>query len=382
MREKKVFKKLTTFAVALCLSIQSCVAYAGDINFLSSTETNCEDSISEVYEASASSVLTSEQGIKDKIQSIANDSTYGVGKYWGDQDCFLYARTVFEMIFGIKAPTVYYYNSQELTGSNADNVKLVASYADDGNHDAYSVLIQAKPGDIIQAKLWYGGISHTMIVWEVSATDNSITVLDCNSKGNNEICKRTISFANFVRGPKLYSGTTGQYEYSGYGNKFTINRSINYPSSAASSSSYVVNVGSANTLYSWETEAAINWALGHVGDSWIDDALNSSNQPYGFEAYHNCSQFVRSAYYGHTETAYISTASPTYWWYTSNWKYSTNTDEVPPRGALVFWEGNVSGEGNVGHVAISLGDGTAVMAGGTYVEVYSIKEYGKDHGLT
>ena len=278
MKGKAVLKKIVAFLTALTFGAQGLFAYAEDYSI---GEINSSTYIYEVMDFAPNS----EQEIKNKIQAIANDATYGVGKYWGDQDCFLYARTVFEMIFGIKAPTAYYYNSQQLTGSNANNINLIASYADDGNHNAYSVLVQAKPGDIIQAKLWYGGISHTMIVWEVSASDRYITVLDCNSKGNNEICKRTISFDNFVRGSKVYSGTTGQYEYSGYGNTFTINRSINYPASVPPVNidpavlSVKAGTNKTNTDFSWtSTETDVNFDVVIYKDKlWEGDPALRTN---------------------------------------------------------------------------------------------------------
>ena len=57
-------------------------------------------------------------------------------------------------------------------------------------------------------------------------------------------------------------------------------------SSGGTQSSNIIDVGSSNTLYAWETEAAIEWALAHEGKSKIDDALNQNNELYGESATH------------------------------------------------------------------------------------------------
>ncbi len=148
--------------------------------------------------------------------------------------------------------------------------------------------------------------------------------------------------------------------------------------SAETSSTTVIDVGSDFTIYEWETEAAIEWALSNVGNSIVQGAYDSNKNICTFESRYNCTQFIRSAYWNRTETSYIPTADASVWW--DSWGYSTNTTEVPPRGALVFYTGYVAALGrDTGHIGLSLGDGTAVMAGGTTVEVMDIWEYDRTY---
>ena len=137
---------------------------------------------------------------------------------------------------------------------------------------------------------------------------------------------------------------------------------------ASAAKTKVIDVGSKFTLYTWEVEAAIKWAESNLGNAQVQNAIGKTpDDIYDFPSYHECSQFVRSAFWGHTDTSYIATANASVWW--KKWKYSTSQTEIPPRGALVFWLGEVSGLGDAGHVALSLGGGKAICAGGKKVEI-------------
>ena len=123
-----------------------------------------------------------------------------------------------------------------------------------------------------------------------------------------------------------------------------------------SSEYYSVN----GDITSNQIERAIAWALQWVGQSSFYDNSDGSGG-YSVEAHFNCSQFVRTAWVDQSGAglSYLPTSNARVWG--NKWTKSTNLSEIPPRGALCFYD-YYSGGTNYGHVGISLGDGRIVSA--------------------
>jgi cell wall-associated NlpC family hydrolase len=94
------------------------------------------------------------------------------------------------------------------------------------------------------------------------------------------------------------------------------------------------------------TDAAIAWAKAQQGSSnWDNYCLK-----FATDAYRNAGVDIRAM-------AGDNSSALSYWNTYSGAKY---TDANPPAGALVFW--NADSYNQYGHVAISLGDGTAISS--------------------
>jgi hypothetical protein len=114
------------------------------------------------------------------------------------------------------------------------------------------------------------------------------------------------------------------------------------------------------------SDAEISWALG-----WVDlpTYIDATELPQ--PALNSCERFVESAF------GLVGAANnPNALWNTMPPAKRHANDTNAPRGALVFW----SGPSADGHIAISLGDGTHIDAGGTTVahepdSVHSIQGY-------
>ncbi len=114
-----------------------------------------------------------------------------------------------------------------------------------------------------------------------------------------------------------------------------------------------IDRGSTHTIELDETEAVIKWAESYEGKSYFHDGNGAL-----IDAYFNCTAFVRNAYWCNGFSR-IATRNARTWG--NSWTYSTNLDEVPPRGAITFYDYWKNGI-NYGHMGISLGDGNVIHA--------------------
>ena len=155
--------------------------------------------------------------------------------------------------------------------------------------------------------------------------------------------------------------------------------------SAATRTKYLLNTGNRNIITVEDAKKAADYANSMVGKSTITGAYNQNWGNYDFESRYNCAQFVRSCYWGRTNTPYTSAKDPTYWSRSDVWGIVSASKKNIPVGALCIWEGYVCDlDRNTGHVAIvvgadSSGEAIIVGAGDSSVTKMKVSEYTKSH---
>jgi cell wall-associated NlpC family hydrolase len=102
----------------------------------------------------------------------------------------------------------------------------------------------------------------------------------------------------------------------------------------------IAHASSAYTSLSPATDQAIAWARGYVGQ----DVYGGYCLSFVHDAYTSAGVDIGSSYSAHT--------------YAQEHQAQLTTEGTPPAGALVFWWGDSYNAD--GHVALSLGDGTAI----------------------
>lgn len=151
-------------------------------------------------------------------------------------------------------------------------------------------------------------------------------------------------------------------------------------SAATTVSEYKVDSDSNVMITQEQINKAVAFAKGYVGKSTI--YAKGRNGWYDFNSYHNCAQFVRSAFYTDTGLPYLPSKNPTYWAREDVWGIvSTSMDNIPV-GAVVLWGGWV-GDSYCGHIALvtdhnEYGQAICVGAGAGVVEEMLVADYGND----
>ena len=135
-----------------------------------------------------------------------------------------------------------------------------------------------------------------------------------------------------------------------------------------SSTFLAVKAGATSELTDTQIEAALEWASEYMlGRTTFDD---------GDSVHYWCTRFVRDAFY-EGGLPYRDLRNAKTW--ANMWTTSNNLSEIPPRGALTFYDYWATLDGvydNYGHVAISLGDGRVVHAvSSVKIENYNLSNY-------
>lgn len=136
-----------------------------------------------------------------------------------------------------------------------------------------------------------------------------------------------------------------------------------------------IKVQAAVTLTTEQIEKAIAWALSWEGQSTFYD--QDTYQNVGSNGW--CTKFIKNAFVYQAGAPYYSLKNAKVWG--DMWTTCTDTSQIPPRGALVFYDcwadfDNLGYKQNYGHVALSLGNGKVIEGGFSKVQVSDYTSHG------